>query len=76
MIASNINAVVCKHEVLTGRRATKLYLGRTEFEDLKSLAWRACSYRMERNLVGDQRPEYCGMKIYEVDDESYLSVGL
>ena len=72
----DIEIARCEFECSASAKPTKLYLGRNQFLELRALAWEACSYRMMPGVMGVQRNEYCGMKIYEVDDQDYVGVGL
>lgn len=76
MITHYIAAAAVKHEVLTGQKPTKLYLGRIESEELKELTWKAPLFRTECDVIGGRRPEFWGLKIFTVDDESYVAVGV
>jgi hypothetical protein len=53
---------------------TKLFLGRQEWEAARHIALTKCGFVMTGG-DGADRPEYRGMKIYQMDDECYLEVG-
>lgn len=52
---------------------TKLFLGLRDWEDLEAMAFNECHFVL-RNVSGKQRSEYRGMKVYLVDDASYVGV--
>lgn len=75
-ISREIYAAQIEHEVEFGRKPTKLYLGRRQCEALRVMAWEMASYVMTRDVTAITRSEYRGMKIYGVDDENYIGVGV
>ena len=58
---------------LTNTLAGRLLIGKKELADLEdeAMAWGLTSLR---GLSSVNRPEILGLKLYEMDDESYLEV--
>lgn len=54
-------------------RPSKLLLGKIEFELLREYA-KQMGFEFSKRLVDDSRPEFQQMKIYPVDDDSYIGV--
>jgi len=73
-LTHRIAALSAGFEVRMMARPTKLYLGATEWEELRELAEQN-SFRIDRTATGDRRAEYRGMKIYPIDEDNYLGVG-
>ena len=71
-LAARIVAEVSRFEQWEGRRPKKLLVGQVEWNQLREWASEV-DFRL---IPGEKemRGEYRGMKIYQVDDESYLAV--
>lgn len=75
-ISREIRVAQVEHDVETGKAPKKLYLGRVQWEALQAFAWESANFRMVDSAMGLARSEYCGMKVYKVDDENYVAVGV
>lgn len=71
-LAARIAVEVVRFEQGNGLRPKKLLVGQVEWNQLREWASEA-DFRL---IPGEKemRGEYRGMKIYQVDDESYLAV--
>jgi len=58
----------------SGAPATKLLLGQREWEELEELARNNAPRFIMHNVAGTHRPVYCGMKVYLMDDTTYVGV--
>lgn len=53
-----------------------LYLGQKQFEELRLLAQRASTFRLQSFPLDEiSRAEYRGMKVYLVDSRDYIDCG-
>lgn len=73
-LTHRIAALSAGFEVRMMTRPTKLYLGAAEWEELRAIA-EQMDFRIDKTATGDRRAEYRGMKIYAIDEDSYLGVG-
>lgn len=58
----------------TGKRATRFYLGREQFQELKTLALSTQnSIRAYFDLEGEKRPEVLGLPVFIVAEDYHLN---
>ena len=64
-------------EVETGRKPTKVYLGRLDVKAL--LIWAHANQYIgdpeKAEIEGDNRPEVSGLLVYQVNEDSHLEIG-
>ena len=58
-----------------GLQPTRLYLGNEEWEELREMAEAYMGFRLDKNAAGSRRPEFQGMKLFSVDEDTHLGVG-
>jgi len=76
-ILKEINISIKEFEIKFGYPGQKLYLGRNEFYFLKDYAEKNSDIKINPVEHDERfRAEYFGMKLYLVDSDSYISVGL
>lgn len=64
-----------RYKAATGKPATNLYVGRAEWKMLAVEASEHWGCEIKAPMEGDERLEYCELRIFVVNAESHFAVG-
>jgi len=77
-IIERVKEAGAEHAIGTGISPNCIYLGHDEMKELMFWAEQNCYIKdaETEKKTGDTRPEVSGMKVFEVNAESHLAVGV
>lgn len=73
-ITEKINKAISAYTVKTGLKVWCIYLGRTQMRELAYFARKHANFQIGPDFEGENRPEYCGALVFEVNDDDHLNV--
>jgi len=73
-IHERIAKEIHSHEILTGKRARRIYLGRNQMKALLVWAYENQYVSSQNaNIEGKHRPEVCGLLCWQVNDDDHIA---
>lgn len=72
MITESIQKVIVEYDVEQGRRPGKIYLGYTQWREMKDWAEQICYVTIPASF---SRPQFCGIDLIQVNENDYIACG-
>ena len=73
-IATRLNKAIADYTAKTGQDVWCIYFGRSQMRELMAWAETHACHIAGPDLESNNRPEYCGALVFEVDDDDHLNV--